>query len=135
MHLLIDSSIRFLALTLIMGSALQFAPNAEALTYAESMDSMITRAELIFIGTLKEVKSFKDTYIDPRNEGAQKKEAVKRTALLTESVFSIDQLLKGSFPHKTVEIRQAGGRGRWHHCSTVYCIQTFLRETVCRNCR
>ena len=108
-NLSFDSQPRLLIVTLIVGLTFLFTSRADALGFAESVESMIARADLIFIGTLKEIRSFKDTYVDHPYGGEHIDEAVEMTAIFTESVFNIDEVLKGNFPDKEIAIRQSGG--------------------------
>ena len=85
-----------------------FVVSAQAMIWAESYDSMKERAELIFIGTLSETRTYKlkETIYPYRSEPEKAQEV---EGLYTDHVFKVEQILKGDYSESTIAISQFGG--------------------------
>ena len=79
---------------------------AHAMIWAESYDSMIDRADLIFVGTLSETRTYKlkEVIYADNPEKAQEVEG-----LYTDHVFRIDRVLKGNYTEPGIAISEFGG--------------------------
>jgi hypothetical protein len=95
----------------LIGSLLFFVHQAQALGFAESLDHQIERAELIFIGTVEEIRSYKKTeVIFPF--ASNRERSIETETLYTDYVFKIDEVLKGDYKGTGVAISQMGGFDR-----------------------